>query len=549
MIPNIPVAARVFPLTPGTKFPATKHGHHDAQPYIEDLHKGRHQGIALDEQYLVIDFDVDHPERAAFEASLPPTWSQKTGGKSPNGIHYLFTIPEGYTNKNSSFKALDGTRIADIKTRGYIVAPGSIVNGPYESLNDLSPQPVPKEHIIPIAHAKGKTKSKGVGGVANGEHDKFLISLVGWARKNWSLDEEALYNLQLEGPLAVLQDIDSSNPYTETHLRAKARQGASYEPLKPLELVREGWRVVTDTSKSLVKWHIQDFIPKGELVLQYGAGGIGKSTWLSHLAAKAVKRGLKVGVASVEESVERFIVRAHLSSPDLGDELLNIVDIGHEWKFPGDAEIFREELEKYPLDIIYFDSVYAHFENNDKFSNAAEKARACLSPLASIAQELGITIIGTFHQNKAGDYLGSTEMLNVSRVVLHATRVGEGPLKVRVKKTNFNQPDHALNMIGSKMGAESVQGDPWMEETEDGVVSQTQLYVVTEYVKSTGEDETEFTEDMMRDDEYDLILDFLKTNPKASKKRICDSTGLTDMKVRGRLEKIKIYYPELVNTK
>lgn len=545
----IPEYAKIFPLTPGTKFPATKHGHHDAQLYTASTTPPGNYGIALDEQYLVVDFDVDHPEREAFEASLPPTWSQKTGGKSPNGIHYLYTLPEGYTNKESSFKASDGTRIADIKTKGYIVGPGSVVNAPYTMLSKVQPVLVPANLITKKRVSKNLSTSIDFGGVPKGEHDNFIISLNGWARKNWSLDEDALIRLQDKGVLGVLQDMDPNDPYTIEHFRDKARRASLYAGEKPLELIEEGWDPVTNTEMSRTAWLLQDFIPRGELVLQYGAGGIGKSTWISWLAAQAARKGLTFGVASIEEPVKRFKVRAHLSDKSLGMKVHNIVDLGNTWKFPKDALKFRAKLEKYPLDIVYFDSIYAHFENSDSFGNTAEKARACLSPLAVIAQELGVTIIGTFHENKAKEYLGSTEMLNVSRVVLHATRVGGKSLRVSVKKTNFNQPDYALNMLGGYQGAESVEGKLWLEESEDGVVSQTLLYVVSECARTTGAEEIEYTLESVRDDEYDEILAFLRENPRVGRPRIVAATGISDAKVKARLEKIKLHYPELVNSK
>jgi archaellum biogenesis ATPase FlaH len=491
----IPKGSRIFPLLPGTKDPATENGHKDAKPAPDRPgYPDKNYGLALNGDYIVVDLDKDNPERIELESGLPPTWSQKTGGKSLNGMHYLYRVPEGYKGRRIIGYKVNGVSVGDILADGYIVGPNSFVMGKYTMVDNIEPVLAP-EWLLELGKAVHTESSVSVPVSCDGiteNHDNSLSLGLFLLAQNLGLTKPALKKVLREGLYSVLEGVDPSDPYTEDDDERLTSSAVSKGTYKPMQLVEEGWRTITDTERPIVQWHIQDFVPKGELVLQYGKGGIGKSTWISHLAAKAVKRGLKVGVASTEESVERFVVRAHLSDKSLKGELLNIVDIGNTWRFPVDAEAFRKKLEKYPLDIIYFDSIYAHFENNEGFSNAAEKARACLSPLASIAQELGVTIIGTFHEGKNEKYLGSTEMMNVSRVLLHATRVGEGVLKVKVEKTNFNQPNHGLNMLGGLMGAESVTGKPWLEQSEEGVISQTQLYVVTEYVKTTGEDETEY---------------------------------------------------------
>jgi hypothetical protein len=361
-------------------------------------------------------------------------------------------------------------------------------------MQDLNPLTLVEEQL---SHAESDTIHIQFEGIPNGEHDRYLHKEASRLRGTEGLSEDAILQYLRRGPLAILEGVDTSNPYTDEDLRRIAQSAGRYVAEKPLELIEEdiNWRSALDidTNHPLEEWYLYNFLPKGELVLQYGAGGIGKSTWMSYIASLMIDKGITFGFSGSEEPFDRFTVRTHLSNRNLAKPKFgNLFDIGNHWKFPRDAAKLREKLETCRLDILYFDSIYSHFEMTDSFSNAAEKTRACLSPLASIAQELGITIIGTFHENKASEYLGSTEMLNVSRVVLQASRSGEGPLKIKVRKTNFNQPDYSLNMLGEYEKAESLDGNPWMEVNEDGIVSQKELYVVKRHEKSTGDDETVF---------------------------------------------------------
>lgn len=135
----IPRGARIFPLKPGTKRPRDVGYQRKAIVAPKGRPEGNY-GILLECKYLVVDIDVDHPEREAFEASLPSTWSQRTSRIDCIGMHYLYRLPEGFKGRNSKYLASDGTRIADLKCNGFIVGPGSQINGnTYTMINRMEP--------------------------------------------------------------------------------------------------------------------------------------------------------------------------------------------------------------------------------------------------------------------------------------------------------------------------------------------------------------------------------------------------------------------------
>jgi hypothetical protein len=176
-----------------------------------------------------------------------------------------------------------------------------------------------------------------------------------------------------------------------------------------------------------------------------------------------------VAVISVEEPVKRFAWRALLNGANPSRILA--VPKASSVLFPRDARALRECLEVTGTNLLYIDSVYTHFEAVEG-QNAAERARRCLSPLAEIAQETGVTIVAIFHENKAGAYLGSVEMVNVARYVLRARRNPPGPLYVGVEKTNLFDPEVSMTFSGDKVPAvDPDTGEVQMEEMEDGALA------------------------------------------------------------------------------
>jgi hypothetical protein len=138
--------------------------------------------------------------------------------------------------------------------------------------------------------------------------------------------------------------------------------------------------------------------------------------------------------------------------------------------FPRDAEKLRGIIEELQLDFLYFDAIYDHFQATEGL-HAGERTRQALSSLAKVAGDTGCTIMGTFHTNKSGEFMGSTEMENVSRVLLKATRNDQpgSPLNVWVKKSNFKHPDFALAFaLDESTIADPATGEVQKEEDKDG---------------------------------------------------------------------------------
>lgn len=469
----------------GTEFPR---GHLDGIPMPEIIE--RNYGIVLDGQYIVV--DIDSPSNMTNLVFPNFVWTQKTR----KGYHKLYRAPAGWNGGNIKLKNADGVVYGDLKSRGYIVGPGSHVQGhTYEYIGGtVDDVPGWILDLYKTRSANVVASGNAVNGIPRGEHDQYLFEVASWLRGRYALSEGAIAKVLRRGPVAALQDVDENRPYTEDDLTRIAHSVARYEPSKHdgISLLPESWQTALDidTNMPLAEWLLFNFIPLNELVLVYGDGGIGKSTLMSFIAALALRRGLQFGVCSVEEPFIRFVVRTMLSlDPSEYHLLANLVNIGNLWKTPDTIPQLREALSIRKLDVIYFDAIKSHANLSSENGDASVVARAALSPLAALAQEMQITVIGTLHTNKLGGMAGSNEWSNVPRVVLEASRKKDKPLRLKVKKTNFNQPDYSLIIDSTEMVAKSIDGQVWKQRDEDGVIQDTTLIVATGYRKSTGEDE------------------------------------------------------------
>ena len=90
----------------------------------------------------------------------------------------------------------------------------------------------------------------------------------------------------------------------------------------------------------------------------------------------------------------------------------------------------------------------------------------------------GCTILCVFHKRKDGDYLGSTEMKNVGRVMLEVNREVTGPMYVEVVKPHLFMPDYKLVYNGEPRKAiDPLNGRPQEERLDDGTL-QTLEFVI-----------------------------------------------------------------------
>jgi hypothetical protein len=539
MLPNTKYAK----LLPNEKRPATIHGYKDA---TTEKPEGNY-GIVLDDMYVLVDFDKDHPQREAMEQSLPLTWSQKTGGKSLNGVHYLYLLPEGFKGTDCDIITPDGTVIGDIKFKGYLVGPGSSINGKlYERLNNLDPMPIPPKGITALygpakvlkTHSKDLTPAPKT---FEGGRNKMLTKRAGAQRRLGASPAE------LEAMLLISNQELCNPPLPTKEVIDIAHSVSKYDPEQEISIGY--WPSAYDLPEKLpdIDWIMWRMIAPHKLNLQYGDCGIGKSTWVTWLVRKLLHEGKKVGFSATEESFSHFSNGVRLGEEGFNRELLrNLVDLGKDWIFPGDDKKLRKGLEQQRLDFIYFDAIYDIFDSRGQ--GAFANTRQIFKPLTIAAEEFEVTIFGTFHENKTKGPNGSKEMESIPRVLLHAKKGIDERLRLHVKKSNYKKPDYDILFCGDYVPEINIDGSPVREKNEQGVWEDNKIYIVTGYdkVERKEEDDEEesvneknMTSTSYNDEAYWKVYNYKQEHPKAGRIVIARELGLTERVVEKRLTNIE----------
>jgi hypothetical protein len=542
-------------LKPNSKVPATLHGHHDAT----DIKPEGNYGIVLDGEYVAIDFDSDHPERRAIEDSLPFTWKQRTARQDAKGIHYLYRLPIGYKGTNTTIKASDSTKIADVKFNGYIVGPGSSIDGRlYTHLEGQNPREIQiatlDRLLGPVKALKKDSKNPDEFDVMpDGIRDNSLHK-IGSALRGVGYSENGIRESLAALLGSGLIEQPEGREIEAIDLKRLAHSCIKYDTEIEHPFTVKLWRTANDLpdEQPILEWILYGFIPQHKLTFQYGTGGIGKSTWVPHLVGILLKKGLRIGFSATEETFEHFSNGVRLGMDNFDKSLFNnLFDIDNDWRFPKDEQRLREALEQNHLDFIYFDSIYDIFDSAMKGSSLAEKARPILSPLSVIAQEMKVTILGTFHENKSGDFNGPKDMENIPRALLHATS-SKNRLKLHVKKSNYRKPNYDLLAIGEWIPETNPNGTPVLERNKEGEIVQNEIYVVRGLEEVEIGDDEEIEEPIVKetislyeletnssnDEAYLRVYKCKEENPSWGWMKISDTLGLSQSVVKTRLAKI-----------
>jgi len=206
----------------------------------------------------------------------------------------------------------------------------------------------------------------------------------------------------------------------------------------PSESRQQGLRLVpaSTVAPEKVTWAWERRIPVGVVTLLVGQGGLGKSTLIAYLAA-GWSRGTLLGdwdgrlvdvvIASAEEHRGAVIVpRLMAADADLRRVhfIESVVDgSAADIDLDGQVDELEQRLVASGARVLCIDTVVSHIPgNHDSYKEQA--VRRVLSPLAHMAERLGIAVLGTMHLNRrdARDVLtrisGSGGFGNLARSIL-----------------------------------------------------------------------------------------------------------------------------------
>lgn len=503
-----PSGSRLLQLRPMAKQPyggATGHAHLGAVLDADFVPAGRNVGIVLDGMFIAVDIDQPHdPVAQDWMAQMVQlgTWQQATPREkaqpadralNPHGHHWLVAVPPGYAGGNSEIVGAHGQHVGDVKARGYIVAPGSSitcidgVEREYQMVNPRFPAAAPPWLLKYAASSHRQAPGAAPAGVAgerdaipSGSHDDFLASLGAFLRTSHGLSEAGLRKA-LTAAHGLLDGIDTRRPYTEADFARIARSCVNLDAgvRDSGALMPSAWRSGRQVAlvQPPVEYWIRGFVPKGRLIMVYGGKARGKSSFGSLLASDVTKAGGGFAPVLVEETFEDFLWRAVLAGADRDRIFAPVGASGIQ--LPRDAGALQQAIELSNVDVIWFDSIYSHFESNTGGLNMAERTRRCLTPLSEICHRTGKTIIAVFHENKMKEFLGSVEMVNVARTVLHVSRDDRGgPMYLNVAYTNLRKPDHQLTFgVNYQPAVDPETGEVQYERLDDGTLAPFEIGV------------------------------------------------------------------------
>jgi hypothetical protein len=473
-------------------------------------------GVALDGKFLLVDIDRPEDLDGTFADLIGDgTWTQK----SPRGFHRLYL----YDGPGSNKKFAAG----DVKVRGYFMGPGSVVDGTPYTYSHGEPIPAP-QWLRDYVESGGDPSPSAPAAEQDGihtNHDDFLYATASWLRGRYALSQEAIERFLQDGPLAVLEGGDEADPYTETDIARLARSAARHEATEATvvtTILRPGTDVAPIPPK--VDWILPGFVPAGQLTILYGDGKIGKSSWASWLAAKETQRGNKVVfLASGEESFDLFVQRARLNGADdallyeYQDETFNLTT--------GVPRLQNALEDLGGVSLVYIDALYSQFGESSG-ENEAVRARRNLMGLARLCHGTGISVLGTVHENAQGNLLGSREVRNVCRSLLHG-KGGKGKdFTLWSAGGNGWSPDYGVSFPGRSVPILSESGEQQVFEDLFGDKIPQAIWVLERGKKVTASFDSVVIDEVEESAE-DKIKGALKMFPDLSNKALAELTGLS----------------------
>lgn len=181
-----------------------------------------------------------------------------------------------------------------------------------------------------------------------------------------------------------------------------------------------------------VRWFETNLIPLAEFTLVNGDGGIGKTTFILDLIARAsAGRPMPTGLCHgrplrcliVAEEDRHGLLRARLEVAGAAFENIWLLEsIGSEREFamfPTHVETLRRTIVDNAFDFVMIDAFLNHFDDDLNSSRPQDMRKVC-RPLSSVSHDTGAAMLGIRHFGKAAATastrgLGSVEARNVCR--------------------------------------------------------------------------------------------------------------------------------------
>lgn len=245
-----------------------------------------------------------------------------------------------------------------------------------------------------------------------------------------------------------------------------------------------GIRPLSGVDETITPWYWYPRIPLGALTLVFGRAGIGKSTMVYDVLARASRGDVMPNsavlpdepilnarsvIVGTEDTPER--VRAVLEKADA--DLDNVAIVAQEQLPDPRLSVFEQlpfledAMKKFRSRVLYVDNVNEAMIGGTIDTNNERSVRNALRPLDSMAKRNDFAVIMTTHPKK-GAYrfdvtegiTGSQAFTNLARSILFVARVPHSDVVgVAVAKSNY-YPAERVNTLQYRMISEPMGFDP-----------------------------------------------------------------------------------------
>lgn len=464
---------------------------------------------------------------------------------SPTGGYHYYMTGAGAWPHNAFGPGID------LQSTGrYVVAPPSRAFGQYDdakrpvagsqapyallrpaiALPALPPLADAGFHLGDIAGRERTFDGEERSAIPYGEHRSSLLWFAWHLRRVQGFTVEA----GVEEMRAYLERrLDGYNPtvpFTDADLRGmltRLEPHIASEPPKvisnPFEGVITGLEAAADERS--ITWLVPYFLQDAVLASMFGPGGVGKSTLASWVSSIVTGLDENFGVVGVEEPFSLFCARAAAMGAQRS-KLIGLTEPAVGLKYREHLDWIERFIVEKQLKALYFDSMRTHFEQG-KGEDSATNTRNNLAGIADLALRTGCLILGTFHTNKNDVYSGSTEMLNVPRIVLELKEITENQIGLRVHKTNGKSPSFRKIFNRDEVPHVNIRGEQLYQTfREPGQPARSEIQTLPVWRFVRDEPLTAFTlGEVAAPEKEDEIRALLTQNPKMSGRAIFDIVG------------------------
>jgi RecA-family ATPase len=326
---------KVFPCAPNSKIPALKDWQQFAlNAKADDLKQyTRHNFGVLCTGITVIDLDTKPDKNGIESIKLLPALPKTLSIKTPSGGYHLYYDGDSKTSVSSLGIGID-TRS---EGKGYVVAPGSTINGTAYSVVGANPmQPLPSWVIEKLNETKKEklTLDAEGGAVESGQRNNTLASMAGTMRyKGMAFDEMlpslmALNELRFMPPLSVEEVETVANSvcrYKPQDVLGATAFMEVNEKLKTLDdCLLFGSKVRRDKIKKR-QWFMDGRYAPGFISVIVSPGGLGKSQ-LTMLDAVSMAKAISYTGFAVPDKKRVLIYNTEDPADELARRLQAIKD-------------------------------------------------------------------------------------------------------------------------------------------------------------------------------------------------------------------------------